>query len=120
MVKIEKISWAKVRINGQDFWQVLLIGKEMIPRKVEKIKQIYGTDHVVADWEQKLLLSENPEVILIANGWNGVLKVEENFKKRIEKRGIELKIVLTPRIMEEYQQLINQGKKVNCLIHTTC
>ena len=120
MVKIEKISWAKVRINGQDFWQVLLIGEKMISRQVEKVKQAYSTDHVVADWEQKLLLSENPEVILIANGRNGLLKVDGEFKKKVENLGIELKVVLTPKVISEYNQLIKQGKKVNCLIHTTC
>ncbi len=68
MVKIEKVSWGKVRIDGQDFWQVLVIREKMISREVERVKQVYGTDHVVADWEQKLFLSENPELLLIPLG----------------------------------------------------
>jgi hypothetical protein len=120
MVKIEKVSWGKVRIDGQDFWQVLVISEKMISREVERVKQTYGTDHVVADWEQKLLLSENPEVILIVNGWSGLLKVDEEFKKKVENAGIELRVVLTPKVAEEYTRLINKGKRVNCLIHTTC
>jgi hypothetical protein len=74
----------------------------------------------VADWEQKLLLSEDPEVILIASGWSGILKVDEEFKNKVEKKGVELRVVLTPKIVEEYNRLVAEGKRVNCLIHTTC
>jgi len=120
MVKIEKVSWGKVKINGQSYHQVLIVGEKVLARDKEKLENLFGTTHQIGDWEQKELLSNKPDIILIANGWNGVLKVEETFKKRIEKEGVELKIVLTPRVINEYHQLIKQGKKVNCLIHTTC
>lgn len=120
MPKIEKVSWGKVKIGGQDYWQVLMIGEKLIPREVEKVKRKYGTDHVVADWEQKLLLSGNPEVILIASGWSGILRVDEEFKKKIEETGSELRVVLTPKVVKEYNRLIEERKRVNALIHTTC
>jgi len=120
MPKIDKVSWAKAKIDGQDYWQVLIIGEKTILREVERVKEEYGTDHVVADWEQKLLLSGNPEVVLIASGWSGVLKVNEKFKNQISKLGIKLRLVLTPRVVKEYNQLITEGKRVNALIHTTC
>lgn len=56
----------------------------------------------------------------MANGWSGVLKVGEDFKKRVEKSRAELRVVLTPKIVEEYNRLVEKGKKVNALIHTTC
>lgn len=120
MPKIDNVSWAKVKIDDKDYWQVLLVGEKVIPREVERVKQKYGTDHVVADWEQKLLLSGNPEVILIASGWSGILKVDEEFAKKVEDAGAELRVVLTPRVVKEYNQLITEGKRVNALIHTTC
>ncbi len=120
MVKIENVAWGKVRIDSQDYWQVLVVDKKVIPREVERVKQQYGTDHVVADWEQKELLSNKPDIILIANGWSGLLEVAEEFKNKIESLNIELKVVSTPKVITEYNQLIKQGKKVNCLIHTTC
>ena len=120
MVKIEKVSWGKVKINGQVYHQVLIIGEKVLVRDENKLKVLFGTTHQAGEWEQEELLSGNPDVILITSGWNGVLKVNEAFKNKIEKKKIELKIVLTPKVIEEYQNLINQGKKVNCLIHTTC
>lgn len=120
MPKIDKVSWAKAKIDGQDYWQALIIGEKIIPREVERVKEEYGTDHVVADWEQKLLVSGNPEVILIASGWSGILEVNEKFQNQIAKSGIELRVVLTPRVVREYNQLVEEGKQVNALIHTTC
>ena len=120
MPKIEKIGWRKVKIDGKEYWQVLIVGEKVIPREVEKAKEVYGTDHVIADWEEKLLFSENPQVILIATGWSGVLKVNPKFKIQSSKLGIEVKEVLTPKAVREYNRLVAEGKKVNALIHTTC
>lgn len=120
MPKIEKVSWAKIRINGQDYWQVLIIGEKVISREIEKIKKKYGTDHVISVEEQKLLLSGKPEVVLVANGWSGLLKMGDGFKKKVEKAGVKLRVVLTPKIVEEYNRLGKEGKKINALIHTTC
>lgn len=120
MPKINKVSWGKVKVDGKDYWQVLIIGEKIIPREVEKVKQEYGTDHVVADWEQKLLLSGNPEVILVASGWSGFLRADEELKKKAKDVGVELRLILTPKLKKEYNWLVKEGKRVNCLIHTTC
>jgi hypothetical protein len=120
MVKIEKVSWGKVKVNGQIYHQVLIIGEKVLARDKEKLENLFGTTHQIGDWEQKELLSGKPDIVLIATGWSGVLKVTEEFKKKIEEAGIELRVVLTPKIVKEYYQLVNQGRQVNCLIHTTC
>ncbi|MCJ7829544.1 MTH938/NDUFAF3 family protein [Patescibacteria group bacterium] len=120
MVKIEKVSWAKVKINSQTYHQALIIDNKILERDKDKLETLFGTTHKIGDWEQKELLSENPEVILIANGWSGLLEVSSKFKAQSAKLGIELRVVLTGKFMKEYQNLINQGKKVNVLIHTTC
>jgi len=119
-MKIESVGWRKVKIDGKEYWQVLIVGEKVIPREVEKVKEVYGTDHVIASWEEELLFSGEPQVILIATGWSGVLKVNENLKFKTENLGIELRVVLTSKVKNEYNQLVSQGKKVNALIHTTC
>lgn len=120
MPQIDSVAWAKVVIDGQEHWQALIIGDKVIPRDVKQVKKEHGTDHLITDEEQKQLLSGSPEVILIAHGWQGVLKVSEKFKEQVDKAGVELKVVLTPKIVKEYNQLVKAGKQVNALIHTTC
>lgn len=120
MLKIEKVSWAKVKINNQTYHQALLIGEKVLERDKDKLETLFRTTHEIGDWEQKELLSGQPSVILIASGWQGILKVSDDFQKKVEKKGMELKVVLTGRFLKEYQSLIKKGIKVNALIHTTC
>ena len=120
MVKIEKISWGKVKVNGKIYHQVLIIGDQVLERDKDKLETLFGTTHEIGDWEQKELLSGQPDIILIANGWSGLLEISSKFKTQSAKLGIELRVVLAPKVTREYTQLVNQGKRVNCLIHTTC
>ena len=120
MPSINKVFWGKVKIDNQEYHQVLIIGNEIIERNKTRLKAVFGTDHRIGEWEQKKLLSTQPEIILIASGWSGILKVDEKFRDEARIKGIELKIVLTPRIVKEYHQLVKEGKRVNALIHTTC
>jgi hypothetical protein len=120
MVRIDKLFWGKVKVDNQTYHQVLLVGDKIIPRKVEKLKKLFGTTHRIGDWERKKLLSGKVEIIIVATGLNGVLKVDEEFKKACQKKKIELRILQSQKAVQEYNHLIKKGKKVNALIHTTC
>lgn len=120
MIKINKVSWSKIKVNQQVYGQVLIINQQPQERDRSSLKQLFGTTHRISPIEQKQLLSQNPEIILIASGWRGVLKVSQEFKDKLKQKGIELKVVLTPKVVREYNQLVVQGRKVNALIHTTC
>lgn len=120
MIKIEEIKWSKVKIDHKNYFQVLIISEKVYERDTTKLNKLFGTSHQIGDWEKKLLLSGHPQVILVANGWQGVLQVDEEFKNKILQLGIDLKVVVTPQFIKEYNHLIKTGKSVNCLIHTTC
>ena len=120
MVKINRVSWGKVRINEHDYHQVLIINGKVEERESDKLHRFFETTHKIGDWEKEKLLKDSPQVVLIANGWSGFLKVEDDFKKEVKKKGIKLETVLTPQVVKKYHQLIKEGRKVNALIHTTC
>ena len=120
MTKINSVSWGKVKIDGKSYHQVLIVDSQVLERDSDKLHQLFSTTHQIGDWEEKQLLSGNPQVILIANGVNGLLTISEEFKTQILKLRIELKVVLTPKAVREYNQLIEKGIRVNALIHTTC
>ena len=120
MPKVDKVSWGKVKVDGQKYHQVLLVGDEVVERDAAKLRNLFGTTHKIGDWEKKKLLSGKPKIILIANGFNGVLKVDDEFKKMAQQAKVELRVVLTPKAVEDYNELATQGKRVNALIHTTC
>lgn len=120
MPKIDSVSWGKVKVNGQQYHQVLIVGNEVIERDKSKLESLFKTTHEIGEWEQERLLSDNPDVILIANGWNGLLKVAKEFASKIIKSNINLQVVLTPKVIAEYNLLVGKGKRVNAIIHTTC
>lgn len=120
MIRINKVSWGKVKVNQQLYHQALIVDQQVQERDSFNLRQLFGTTHRISPEEQKQLLSQSPGIILIASGWNGVLKVSPEFKDRIKQKGIALKVVLTPKAVKEYNQLVEQGWRVNALIHTTC
>lgn len=120
MPKIDKVSWGKVKIDGQDHHQVLLVGNEVMERENDKLRDLFGTTHRMGDWEKKRLFSGKPEIVLVATGWSGLVKIDDDFKRELEKKEIELQTVLTPKVVKRYNQLIQEGRRVNALIHTTC
>lgn len=120
MIKIDSVRWGEIEINGQEFRQVLIIKDQVFERDSEKLQQLFDTSHKIGDWEVEKLVSEKPKMIVVGNGWDGLLEVNEELKAKSEKLGIILKIFRTPKAVEEYNRLIGEGKKVNALIHTTC
>jgi len=120
MLKIDCVEWGEIWVDGKQYHQVLIVGKKVFERDSEKLHQLFGTTHKIGGWEEKMLLGGKPEVIIIGNGWDEVLQVNEDFKFKIENLGIDLRILRTPEAVEEYNQLVKEGKKVNALIHTTC
>jgi hypothetical protein len=118
--KIDAVSWGKVKVDGQIYHQVLIVGDKVIERDKPRLKMLFNTTHEIGGWEQKLLLSGQPEIILIASGFDGVLKLSSKLQIKCSKLGIELKVLLTPKAVDEYNRLVTEGVKVNALIHTTC
>lgn len=117
---IDKVSWAKVRIDAVAYHQVLISENKVWERDAARLNQLFGTTHQIGDWEQKILLASKPEAIIIATGWNGVLRIDERFKVKIEKAGIKLMALLTPQAVRAYNRLTQKGQRINALIHTTC
>lgn len=120
MPKIEKVSWGKVKVDGKIYHQVLIIGDEVFERDKPKLEALFGTTHQLGDWEKEKLVAGKPEVLLVASGWSGLLKIDPEFEALIRKKGIELRVVLTPKVISEYNQLLEDKKRANALIHTTC
>lgn len=119
-IQIDSVSWGKIFINGQKFDQVIISGGKVLPRETEKLEKLFGTTHTIGDWEQELLSMVDPEVIIIGNGYNGVLKVSGEMREKLGHSGAEIKVLLTPAAVSEFQKLVSQGKRVSALIHTTC
>lgn len=120
MVHFEKSWFGGVKINGINYRDVLVIGETVEPRDFKKLEEVFGRGHWAGDWEVKKLLANKPEIIIIGSGTEGLFKVTDEVKEKIKTAGVELKILLTPKAIEEFNRLYCAGQRVNGLIHTTC
>lgn len=119
-VKIDSAGWGEIVINGEKFFQAMVVGGKATSRDHERLEKLFGTTHVIPDWEQEKLLERDPEIIVIGDGWDSALRVSEEARARFKKAGAQIKILDTKRAVEEYNRLVEEGKRVNALIHTTC
>lgn len=120
MVKINNVGWENIIVDGQRFDQVIISEGKVLRREVEKLEKMFGTTHVIGDWEIEELLSGSPEIIILSSGQAGVMKITNDVKEKLSKSGAEIKILLTPVAVSEFNRLSSEGKRVNALIHTTC
>ncbi len=120
MIKIDSLGWGKVVVNGQKFDQVIISNGKVIPRKAKKLEELFGTTHEIGNWEIEELLSGNPEVIILSSGQVGAMKISDEILKKLSRSQAEIKILLTPQAVSEFNKLSQEGKRVNALIHTTC
>lgn len=122
MPYINSTKFGEIIINGKKCRQVLIIGDSVEERDGPKLEKLFNTAHKIAEWEIESLLKENPEIILIGTGQDGMLEVNKNLLEKAKKANINIEVItdLTPKIVEIYNEKIKVGKRVNALIHTTC
>ena len=63
------------------------------------------------------LLEGAPEVLVIANGWDGVARVDPEV---LQVTGPSVEVLRTEAAFLRYNQLRAQGRRVALLAHTTC
>jgi hypothetical protein len=117
---IDSTQFGEVVVNNKRYHQVLIIGDKVEERDCEKLKKLFDTTHKIGNWEIEKLLSNNPEIILIATGQDGAMEVGDEILNKFKDMGIEVVIVETPEAIKIYNEQVKLGKKVNALIHTTC
>lgn len=120
MPYINSTKFGEIIIDGKKYQQVLIVGDSVEERDSQRLEKLFNTTHKIAEWEINSLLKENPEMILIGTGQDGMLEISKDLLKKAEKAGIEIMADFTSKIVEIYNEKIKAGKQVNALIHTTC
>lgn len=120
MPYINSTQFGNVVIDNKKYNQVLIIGDSVMERDYQKLEELFNTSHEIGDWEIEELLKQKPEIMVIATGQSGAMKVDKEFIDEITKKGIEVITDITPKAIEIYNEKVKKGKRVNALIHTTC
>jgi hypothetical protein len=86
------------------------------PRRKELSKIVYSTGHKVGAAEMEVLLTEDPDCIIIGTGYNGALRLTSEARDFLREKGVVCKEYPTPRAVEEF----NHSYNCSILVHVTC
>ena len=116
-----KTGFGWVEINGERYnYDVILFWDGEVLRrkkeKSEKVKKLF--EHTpFSKFEVEDLFKKDVKVVYIGTGQYGAMPVREDAIEEIKKKGVELIIDKTPKILEKIK---NDKRKWVALIHTTC
>jgi len=119
-MKIDEIKFGHIVVEGKRYSQIVIADEEVEERDERKLEDLFGTSHRVGEWEAEALLKGNPQYIIVGNGYSGAMEVQPEIMQELKNAGAEILILHSPIAADKYNELIEQGKKVNVLIHTTC
>ena len=84
---------------------------------VDGFPSIREKSHLVTLAEVRDLLEEDVEVLVIGIGYDEMVRVEPQV---LEFTEMPVKVLATPKAIEEFNTLKGQGRRVAAIIHTTC
>ncbi|MBI4605635.1 MAG: hypothetical protein HY721_27025 [Planctomycetes bacterium] len=77
--------------------------------------------HLVTSFELRARLEPGLEVIVVANGWHGALKVDRDALAAPGLApGVTVEVLRTPEAFARYNELRRAGRRVALIAHTTC
>ncbi len=105
-------------------------GKIIIDKKEYKSDVIIYPERIDSSWWRKKshsvtiedipgILKNQPETIILGTGFYGMMKIQNQLKKECTKRGINLIIKKTGKVVQIFNEL-NEVQKVICALHLTC
>ncbi len=108
---IEHYSFGEIKINGKKYTSDVLIVGGTVSNWWRK------QGHVLNPEDLTLLISENPETLIVGTGAYGVMKIPEKTIKFIEDHNMTLIAEETGKAVETFNK--TTGKKAAAL-HLTC
>jgi glucokinase len=86
-------------------------------RNKKEAKERYGTSHKIGPDELKKVCKKNPELLVVASGFQGEMKITMEGRVFLRSQGIRVKKMPTPQAVEFYNKA-HTRKAI--LVHVTC
>ena len=110
---IDSFDFGRIVVDGKNYEDVKIIGDKVINWQ-------YVEHHTVIKQDVIEIFEDNPEIVVIGTGVDGLVHIQKEVIKFASEKGIELVIESTKKACEVYNRLKKEGKKVNAIIHSTC
>lgn len=114
-MSIEEYRFGHMKVDGRSFKDdIKIINGEIKPDWWRK------TGHSIEAADVEDVLAADPDVFVLGTGNSGNVRVPEEFRKKLEQRGIELIAEPTEQAAKTYEKLKSEGRNVAAGFHLTC
>ncbi|MCK4522116.1 MAG: hypothetical protein KAU20_06065 [Nanoarchaeota archaeon] len=110
---IDSYSFGNIVINGKSHDDIKIIGEKIITWR-------YIEHHTVTLQDVIEIFEDKPEYVVIGTGSSGFVHVKQEVIDTAEEKGIKLLIEPTKQACNKYNELKNQRKKADAILHATC
>ncbi len=112
---VEEYEFGRIKVAGKTYLRDLIVfPDEVIPNWWRK----EGHNLCLEDLEE--VLKRKPEILIIGNGYSGVMRVSKDLIQKLREQGIEVIVMNTRKAVNEYNKIAKEGKKVAAALHLTC
>jgi hypothetical protein len=114
---IKGYSFGKMDINGKIYKKDLIIGKDKIYENWRREK-----GHLLQLKDMETILSLNPDIIIVGQGFFGMMKISKEVIDKLEKSGIEYYFEKSGKAVKLYNRLLKEKPEKNIIasFHLTC
>jgi hypothetical protein len=113
-MKIQSYQFGEIKVNNKTYHQDIIIFPERV-----KSSWWRKEGHNLAMVDIQDVLEAKPDVLIIGQGYYGIMKVSDAVCNEIKNRGIELYVKKTNQAVEMYNHLQDK-RAVIAALHLTC
>lgn len=115
MFIIEDYQFGYIKVSGKTYTRDLIVFPDKI---ITNWWRKEGHNLCMEDLAD--VLKFKPDILIVGTGYYGVMKVHRDVIEKLEKIGIEVKILKTSDAVRAYNELARQNKRVAAALHLTC
>lgn len=119
MAKIDSFSFGSIVVDGKKYRKDLIFLPDDTVKQRKGGFLMFGS-HDIKKQEIEELFQAGAEVALVGIGTSSKARVSDEGKNYAQEANLELSILPSHDVVEKWNQMLGQGKKVAALIHITC
>lgn len=119
MTRVNSLSFGSIVIDNKKFSRDVLIFDDGTVEQRWGGLWMFGS-HSIKRNEVERLLRDEPEIVIIGTGTNGKARLDSEAGGWLKTKNLEVLILPSYEAVTKLNEIVDQGKKVACLIHITC
>lgn len=111
---IEHYDFGKIRIDGEEYTQDIIVSSDGVDSWWRKDSHWVGVENLGE------IIERRPKKVIFGIGFSGVMEVSDEAKEYLKKLGVEVIIKPTKKACDDFNKLSSENENVIAALHLTC